>query len=206
MLGAMVGQSEVEMMVILGRAYSPHSAEGAAFEMALKRFEFEFPTAEARRAYVEAYRSHWTGPVEDGDDGVRAAFRFWFEYVWPNLPKIRNHPDFLAFKGSKGTPLFRTGQVVVHRYLDYRGVIVSIDRVYRGTDDWYESNARSLPPKNRPWYRVLVDGSEQVTYVAERHLESEPSPAPVEHPLLNEFFESFEEGRYSPQWRRDDSP
>ena len=57
----------------------------------------------------------------------------------------------------------------------------------------------SRPPKDQPWYHVLVDGSDQNTYVAERNLEYEPSGEPIHHPLIEEVFSSFEDGYYVAQ-------
>ena len=91
---------------------------------------------------------------------------------------------------------FGPGQVVRHLRFAYRGVIVDVDPVFAGTDEWYEQVARSRPPKDKPWYHVLVDGAEHATYVAERHLEADPSPAPIRHPLLEHFFDRFEDGGY----------
>ncbi|MDX1649859.1 MAG: heat shock protein HspQ, partial [Myxococcota bacterium] len=83
-----------------------------------------------------------------------------------------------------------------HRRFGYRGVIADVDPVFALSEAWYEEMARSRPPKDRPWYHVLVDGSDQVTYVAERHLEPDGSDEPVQHPLLETFFSELEEGRY----------
>ena len=70
--------------------------------------------------------------------------------------------------------LWSVGQVIRHRKFDYRGVIVDVDPTFSGTETWYDAVARSRPPKDRPWYHVLVDGQEHVTYVAERHIEADP--------------------------------
>jgi hemimethylated DNA binding protein len=43
---------------------------------------------------------------------------------------------------------------------------------------------------------VLVDQSNTTTYVAEQNLEEEPSPQPVLHPLVEQYFNRFEEGCY----------
>ena len=91
---------------------------------------------------------------------------------------------------------FGIGQVVQHVRFDYRGVIVDVDATYQGTEEWYHEVARSKPPRDRPWYHVLVHQADHTTYVAERHLGLETSPAPVEHPLVGQFFDSFEDGRY----------
>ncbi|MDP6934332.1 MAG: heat shock protein HspQ, partial [Myxococcota bacterium] len=50
--------------------------------------------------------------------------------------------------------------------------------------------------KDRPWYHVLVDGSEHTTYVSERNLEPDASCQPVSHPLLGLHFDEFRNGRY----------
>lgn len=93
-------------------------------------------------------------------------------------------------------PLFFEGQVVTHRLFDYRGVIVGVDRMFQGTEDWYDRVARSRPPKDHPWYEVLVDKASHSTYVAERNLVLENDPRPVRHPLLNHFFTRFVKGVY----------
>ncbi len=105
---------------------------------------------------------------------------------------------------GKVIPMTRTkfyvGQLVHHRLFDYRGVIVDADRDFQGTDAWYEAVARTRPPKNRPWYHVLVDGNSHTTYVAEQNLEPAENLAPVRHPMVEHFFSRFENGRY---FRRD---
>jgi heat shock protein HspQ len=102
---------------------------------------------------------------------------------------------------SQRTARFHIGQLTHHRLFDYRGVILDVDPVFMGSDEWYEQVARSRPPKDRPWYRVLVHGAEHETYVAERNLEPDSSTAPIEHPRLPELFTAFEGGRYRPVMR-----
>lgn len=94
---------------------------------------------------------------------------------------------------------FAVGQLVRHRKFGYRGVIVDVDPVFSGTEQWYESMARSRPPRDKPWYHVLVDGAEHATYVAERHLEADDSAEQVDHPELGRFFNRFIDGRYIPR-------
>jgi heat shock protein HspQ len=67
---------------------------------------------------------------------------------------------------------FSIGQIVQHRLFNYRGVVIDVDYKFLGTEDWYEQVARSRPPKEQPWYHVLVDNSIHQTYVAERNPES----------------------------------
>ena len=91
---------------------------------------------------------------------------------------------------------FSIGQVVHHIKFDYRGVIIDIDHVFSGTEEWYDSVAKSRPPKEKPWYHVLVEGSYVQTYVAERHLETDSTKKPVNHPLVEVIFSEFENGKY----------
>ena len=97
---------------------------------------------------------------------------------------------------------FHVGQPVHHRRFDYRGVIIDIDPVFQGTEAWYEQMARSRPPKDRPWYHVLVHDAAHRTYVAERHLEPDLSGAEINHPELSLFFDRFENGLYRATTRR----
>ena len=94
---------------------------------------------------------------------------------------------------------FAIGQLVHHVLFDYRGVIADVDPIYSGSEEWYEQVARSRPPKDQPWYRILVDGADHMTYVAERNLEADPSAEPITHPLVEQYFSDFEDGRYSRQ-------
>ena len=92
---------------------------------------------------------------------------------------------------------FFLGQIVHHKKFDYRGAVFDVDATFQGTDEWYESVARSRPPKHLPWYHVLVDGAEHTTYVAERHLESDDRGKPIKNPLVTELCGEFQEGRYA---------
>tara|TARA_B100000700_G_scaffold105780_1_gene119479 strand:+ start:10 stop:318 length:309 start_codon:yes stop_codon:yes gene_type:complete len=91
---------------------------------------------------------------------------------------------------------FTVGQIIHHVLFNYRGVIVDIDSNFQGTETWYREVAKSSPPRNKPWYHVLVDKSYSITYVAERNLEEEISKEPIVHPLIKDFFKEFENGSY----------
>ena len=91
---------------------------------------------------------------------------------------------------------FNIGQLVTHKLFNYRGVIIDVDPVFQGSEEWYEKIALSRPPKDKPWYKVLVHNADQETYVAERNLDNDPSLEPVNHPLINAYFERFNNGYY----------
>jgi len=93
-------------------------------------------------------------------------------------------------------PLFFIGQLVHHKKFDYRGVIIDVDAVFEGTQEWYQQVALSRPPKDKPWYHVLVDNSNQLTYVAERHLEQDHSNEAINNPAVDMYFDEFANGVY----------
>lgn len=93
---------------------------------------------------------------------------------------------------------FAVGQLVHHRLFDYRGVVVDVDSHFLGSEEWYKNVARSRPPKDRPWYHVLVDGADHQTYVAERNLEPDDSGAPIDHPEVYQYFERLGDDGYVP--------
>ncbi len=92
---------------------------------------------------------------------------------------------------------FCIGQIIHHRLFDYRGVIFDVDPVFCGTDEWYNAVAKSRPPKDQPWYHVLVDDAHKETYVAEQNLENDTSLSPIKHPLLSQYFHDYIDGRYA---------
>ena len=65
------------------------------------------------------------------------------------------------------------------------------------SDAWYEEMARSRPPRDQPWYHVLVHDASHTTYVAERNLAPDESREPVRHPQLALYFTEFSGGRYT---------
>ena len=91
---------------------------------------------------------------------------------------------------------FSVGDLIHHRRFDYRGVVVDVDPEFQGSEEWYEAMATSHPPKDAPWYHVLVDGALHTTYVAERNLETDEDGGPIAHPLVDQFFADLRDGRY----------
>ncbi|MCY4144479.1 MAG: heat shock protein HspQ [Gammaproteobacteria bacterium] len=94
-------------------------------------------------------------------------------------------------------PRFYPGQIVEHLRFAYRGVIYLCDNEFGLTDDWYRQMAISRPPKNKPWYGVLVDQSHSTTYVAERNLMLSGDKSQIEHPDIGYYFETFDGREYA---------
>ena len=86
---------------------------------------------------------------------------------------------------------FETGEIVSHKRYEYRGVIVHRDNKFQGDEKWYLSN-QTQPGKKQPWYFVLIDDNQQVTYVAETNLTLDNSPKEVNHPMVNLFFSGYD--------------
>ena len=99
------------------------------------------------------------------------------------------------------SPKFAPGDLVRHvRYL-YRGVVVAHDPKCLADENWYKSN-KTQPDRDQPWYHVLVHESGSITYPAESSLAFDESGEEIVHPMLDQFFGDFTDGRY----QRNDIP
>ena len=94
---------------------------------------------------------------------------------------------------------FSLGQMVHHRDMGYRGVIVDVDPMFLGDAETIANAVGMDEPLDQPWYHVLGDGKEHVTYVSEGRLRADDSGEPVTHPSLTLFFKSFEGDHYVPR-------
>ena len=91
---------------------------------------------------------------------------------------------------------FYIGQIIYHQRFNYRGVIIGVDAQYNNSEQWYETMAITKPPKDKPWYSVLVDKSMNMTYVAQRNLGASENTSQIEHPLLGSYFNKYDGERY----------
>jgi heat shock protein HspQ len=117
------------------------------------------------------------------------------------LGSLTRNPSFSG-ASTLGEAKFSIGEIVHHRIFDYRGVIFDIDFRYQGGEEWCGGVARSWPPKDQPWYHVLVDNAEHEAYVAERNLESGRIGEPICHPGVGLYFSRMENGVYIPLIRK----
>jgi heat shock protein HspQ len=93
---------------------------------------------------------------------------------------------------------FNIGQIVTHNKFAYRGVIFEVDAVFSMSEEWYQQVATSRPPKDKPWYHVLVAGAQHTTYVAERHLAIAEDVSAIQHPAVDVYFSAYRNGMYIP--------
>ena len=97
---------------------------------------------------------------------------------------------------------FSVGDLIRHRLFGYRGVVVDVDLKFQASEEWYAAVARSRPPRDKPWYHVLVDGATHMTYVAERNLDRDDVAEEIRHPMVGYYFSSFDGSRYLPGRQR----
>lgn len=87
------------------------------------------------------------------------------------------------------------GEIIRHKILDYRGVVVDIDPMYMLTAECAEDC--DLEVYRRPWYKILVDQSPYETYVAQENLELDyVNHQPIRHPDIGIYFCEFCDGKY----------
>ncbi len=91
---------------------------------------------------------------------------------------------------------FSIGQIVEHKLFGYRGVIFEVDPHFMLSEEWYEEMAKTCPPKDKPWYSVMVHNASHTTYVAQQNLEAAENMEGINHPFLDYVFESFIDGKY----------
>ncbi len=94
---------------------------------------------------------------------------------------------------------YAIGQIVKHSKQSYRGVIIDVDYSFQPQG----VNSPIMIKKNiateHPWYRVLVDNSNHITYVKETLLEIDSDRYPICHPEL-EIYLKESNGQYFPQY------
>ncbi|MGZ0171478.1 MAG: heat shock protein HspQ [Planctomycetales bacterium] len=101
----------------------------------------------------------------------------------------------IALNDSRESQRFEVGTLVQHRRYGYCGVVVAVDEVCRADDAWYKKN-QTQPDRDQPWHHVLVHGTPSVTYSAGQNLMLDSEVAEIHHPLVAEFFSSFDGKKY----------
>ena len=90
---------------------------------------------------------------------------------------------------------FNIGDLVIHKYNRYRAIIVDIDPLFQASGR-YNPQAIKRPFATRnPWYRLLVDETNQMTYVEECMLIADTSNLPIDNPQINAYLKEYK-GHY----------
>ena len=94
---------------------------------------------------------------------------------------------------------FGIGDVVRHRFFDFRGVVFDIDPVFANSEEWYESIPKEVRPnREQPFYHLFAENGESsyIAYVSQQNLAEDGESGPIDHPSVTELFEDFADGRY----------
>ena len=94
---------------------------------------------------------------------------------------------------------FAIGQVVRHKFLDFRGVIFDVDPEFNNTEEWYQSiPAQIRPKKDQPFYDVFAENEDvfYTAYVSQQNLLADISNEPVSHPDVSSNFGPFKDNSY----------
>jgi heat shock protein HspQ len=91
---------------------------------------------------------------------------------------------------------FNIGQLVRHAESGYRGVIVDIDPEFSAVDTDQETADMVHSQKEQPWYHVLLDDHNMQAYIAEKQLQRDSVPEPINHDYVDVFFSGFEHDHY----------
>ena len=94
---------------------------------------------------------------------------------------------------------FAIGQVVKHKFLDFRGVIFDVDPEFNNTEEWYQSIPPQMrPKKDQPFYHVFAENDDvfYTAYVSQQNLLADSSNLPVSHPDVMDNFGPYKNNSY----------
>ena len=94
---------------------------------------------------------------------------------------------------------FSIGNIVKHKFLNFRGVIFDLDPEFNNTEEWYQAIPEQIRPiKEQPFYHLLAENSDSyyTAYVSQQNLALDSENGPVSHPDVEEVFETLEDERY----------
>jgi ApaG protein len=91
-------------------------------------------------------------------------------------------------------PQYRRGQIVQHKNNNFRGIIVDYDMYFINDEELYKKCIDS-PAKDKPWYYILIDKANAISYVAQEYLEAAEDNSEIEHTLFNFFFDGFDKDK-----------
>ena len=96
---------------------------------------------------------------------------------------------------------FSIGDVVKHKFLNFRGVIFDLDPTFNNTEEWYNAIPKDFrPKKDQPFYHLFAENEEifYIAYVSEQNLNIDISGIPANHPEISKIFSHFNGTSYVP--------
>jgi heat shock protein HspQ len=101
---------------------------------------------------------------------------------------------------AQKTAKFNIGDWVRHSRQNYRAVIVDVDPIFQASGQFNpQALVRDFATRN-PWYRLLVDGCSQITYVEECLLLPDVYGGVVDNPNVTLYLKQ-QNGHYFASWR-----
>ncbi len=94
------------------------------------------------------------------------------------------------------TANFSIGQIVDHRILHFRGVIVDIDFYFLSCINKQLHTFNHTPEQSQLWYHLLIDNTAYRIYVPETDLYASDNASAIIHPVLDSYFSQFRNGTY----------
>lgn len=92
---------------------------------------------------------------------------------------------------------FNIGDLVVHKRQSYRAVVIDVDPLFQASGHYNPLACKRSFAQRNPWYRLLVDGSSQITYVEECMLNFDMSRQYIDNPNVNAYLEERQGIYYS---------
>lgn len=90
---------------------------------------------------------------------------------------------------------FNIGDLVFHTRSNYRAIVVDVDPLFQASGSYNPQAEKHAFATRNPWYRLLVDGSSQMTYVEECMLVADTNQSPINNPNLGRYLKE-QEGSY----------
>lgn len=82
------------------------------------------------------------------------------------------------------TAKFNIGDYVIHTRQGYRGIVIDVDPLFQASGRYNPQALKRAFAQRNPWYRLLVDGSNQMTYVEEKVLQLDLNTQAIDNPQL----------------------
>lgn len=87
---------------------------------------------------------------------------------------------------------FNIGALVIHKQSRYRALVVDVDPLFQASGRYNPQAHKHAFAIRSPWYRLLVDNSNQMTYVEESMLIPDPSQSPINNPQVDFYLSNVQ--------------